>query len=198
MSNEQPLFTAKLHWIVALLVAPVLGLLGSKVVVSAKRVSGKFGLVGTREVDIDLASVRSATAIQGGLGKALGFGTVVIETDSDTESFGFVQDPEGFAGAVERARSKPAPKPAPKPASGSRPLAEPRGAAPAPAVERPAAEAPIVGGAAAATSPREAENVETATQSTTNNPDEVVAGKTMAMSSFDFEKMLREHGGNKS
>jgi hypothetical protein len=55
-----------------------------------------------------------------------------------------------------------------------------------------------VGGAAAATSPREAENVETATQSTTNNPDEVVAGKTMAMSSFDFEKMLREHGGNKS
>ena len=34
--------------------------------------------------------------------------------------------------------------------------------------------------------------VETATQATTNNPDEVVVGKTIAMSAIDFEQMLRD------
>ncbi len=34
--------------------------------------------------------------------------------------------------------------------------------------------------------------VETATQSTTDNPDEIVRGKTVAMSTFDFDKLLEE------
>ena len=40
--------------------------------------------------------------------------------------------------------------------------------------------------------------VETAQQSTTNNPDEIVAGRTIAMNAIDFESMLknRKPGGS--
>ena len=75
-----------------------------------------------------------------------------------------------------------APAPTPAPADNNNPWGAPQAAAPA----------PTPWGAPAPTSAPPAENIESATQSTTNNPDEIVAGKTMAMSTLDFEKMLAE------
>lgn len=86
----------------------------------------------------------------------------------------------GVGGAGAAAPFAPAsPPPGPAPAPG--PATAPASAAPAPTsphAQRAPAPAPNV--------------VETAQQSTTNNPDEVYRGKTIAMSSVDFEKMLKK------
>jgi hypothetical protein len=76
-----------------------------------------------------------------------------------------------------------APAPANNNAWGAPPAAAP---APAPAAWGAPAPAPTP----AAAPP--AGNIESATQSTTNNPDEIVAGKTMAMSTVDFEKLMAD------
>ncbi len=57
--------------------------------------------------------------------------------------------------------------------------------APAPAAPAPAPASP-------------AEQVESGTQSTSDNPEDAYAGKTMAMSAVDFEKMLNDQNKNKS
>jgi len=73
--------------------------------------------------------------------------------------------------------------PAASPSSWAPPAAAPA-AAPAPSSWAPPVAAP------APAAPSEA--VESGTQSTTANPDEVYSGKTMAMSAVDFEKMLED------
>ena len=104
-----------------------------------------------------------------------------------------------------------APAPTPAPADNNNPWGAPPAAAPAPTpwgapaptpapadnnnawgAPQAAAPAPTPWGAPAPTPTPPAEDIENATQSTTNNPDEIVSGKTMAMSTLDFEKMLAE------
>ena len=82
---------------------------------------------------------------------------------------------------------------------GAPPMAAPPAAAPPAAAPPMAAPAPVVqSSSTGATAPAAAPPVETATQSTTNNPDEIVSGKTIAMSSVDFEQMLRDQQNKKS
>ena len=104
-----------------------------------------------------------------------------------------------------------APDPTPAPADNNTAWGAPQAAAPAPTpwgapaptpapadnntawgAPQAAAPAPTPWGAPAPTAAPPAENIESATQATTNNPDEIVAGKTMAMSTLDFEKMMAE------
>lgn len=82
--------------------------------------------------------------------------------------------------------------PAPAPAPVMPAPAAPAPAAPTPA---PAAPAPVAPAPASNLPPAADTPVETAQQSTTNNPDEIVAGRTIAMNTMDFEKMLKEQGG---
>ncbi|MCB9506086.1 MAG: hypothetical protein H6697_00285 [Myxococcales bacterium] len=89
--------------------------------------------------------------------------------------------PPPKASQPKPAQQKPAQQ---KPVLTAQPAPAPKPEAPAPAPKAPVAEPdePVV---------------ETAQQSTTNNPDEAVVGKTIALSSVDFEEMLRKHtGGN--
>lgn len=96
----------------------------------------------------------------------------------------------GFAPpAAAPVAAAPFAAPAPAPAA---PAPAPYGApAPAPAAPVPA---PFAAPAAAAVPPTADGVVETAQQATTNNPDEIVAGRTIAMNTMDFEKMLKEQG----
>lgn len=100
------------------------------------------------------------------------------------------------AGAPPAAAPSYAP-PAAAPPAAAPPTASPAASAPPaaapPAAAPPAAEPAVV--KTATTGPAAAPSagpVETATQSTTNNPEEIVSGKTIAMSSVDFEQMLRD------
>ncbi len=104
-------------------------------------------------------------------------------------------------GAPQGAWGQPAPQapapqaPAPQAQGGWAPQA-PAPQAPAPQAHAPQAPAPSPYVAPAAPQPGppagDGDELETATQATTTNPDEMVHGKTMAMSAMDFEKMLAE------
>jgi hypothetical protein len=92
--------------------------------------------------------------------------------------------------------------PAAAPAQSWGPPAGAAPAAPAPAAPSswaPPAPAPTPAAPAAPASPAApAEGVESGTQSTSDNPDDAYAGKTMAMSAVDFEKMLDDRNKNNS
>lgn len=80
---------------------------------------------------------------------------------------------------------------------GAPPMGAPPAAAPTAPAPAPASTAPAPAPAPTAPAPAPAPNVvETAQQSTTNDPDEVHRGKTIAMSSIDFENMLKNPDGD--
>ena len=102
-------------------------------------------------------------------------------------------------GAPPMAAPPAAAPPMAAPPAAAPPMAAPPAAAPPAAAPPMAAPAPVVqSSSTGATAPAAAPPVETATQSTTNNPDEIVSGKTIAMSSVDFEQMLRDQQNKKS
>lgn len=131
----------------------------------------------------------------------------IIQAIAYQRTFG-AASPAGGAAALPPGGgwgAQPAPAPAAPAGSWGAPAAAPAAPAslsPAPATgwDAPAAPAtpiaPTVIDSTPAAAPAPVDQpVETAVQSTTNNPDEIVAGKTMAMSTVDFEKFLK--GDNK-
>ena len=91
------------------------------------------------------------------------------------QAFGQQPAPQGFGAQPAPTGQNAFPAPAP---------------APAPAPQGPAVLNESAGAA-------EESVVETAAQSTTVNPDEIVRGKTMAMGAIDFEAMLAERNKKK-
>jgi hypothetical protein len=102
------------------------------------------------------------------------------------------------AAAPPMAAPPAAAPPAAAPPAAAPPAAAPPMAAPPAAAPPVAAPAVVQASSTASAPPAAAAPVETATQSTTNDPDEIVSGKTIAMSSVDFEQMLRDQQNKKS
>jgi Bacterial PH domain/Protein of unknown function (DUF2510) len=69
-------------------------------VVTDRRVVAKYGLIKRSSVDLVLTHVSGVRLLQGGLGRLLGFGNVLVHASGADRRIAYVKNPKGFQSAI--------------------------------------------------------------------------------------------------